>query len=103
MSGNPEWISRYDDAIPQGDLIAEVRGWFAGKTSVELDRIFDSADFCLEKVLLPDEVLGHGQARHRKLVGVEEMKFPGWIDGAPTALLRPVEELKSDEEIEWET
>ena len=102
MSGNPHWIERYDEDIPQRDLVAEVRGWFSERTSSELDRIFESADFCLEKVLLPDEVLGHDQARHRKLVDAEEMKFPGWIDGAPTASLQPLEELKSDEEIEWE-
>ena len=54
MSGNPGWITRYDDAIPQGDLIAEVREWFSVRASAELDRIFESADFCLEKVLLPE-------------------------------------------------
>ena len=102
-SGNPDWIQRYHEPIPQLPLIGELKSWFSLRDSLGLDQIFEGSNFCLEKVLLSGEVLGHGQARHRKLVNETEMKFPGWIDGGPVPSLGPLVEVNKDEPFDWES
>jgi len=90
-AGHPEWILRYEDPLPQTDLIAEVTEFFAALTQAEATTRLEPADCCYAPVLTLDQAVETEQIQARGLVrrgtdGHWQALFPGQIDGEAAAI-----------------
>jgi crotonobetainyl-CoA:carnitine CoA-transferase CaiB-like acyl-CoA transferase len=91
-AGQPDWIARQDDPLPQRALQQEVASFFAGLTLAELRRRFDGVDCCLSAVLTLEESVASTYAASRGVLrkaeggpGMDAL-FPAIVDGqAPEA------------------
>ncbi|MGH7123396.1 MAG: CaiB/BaiF CoA transferase family protein [Stellaceae bacterium] len=88
--GKDEWVTHYDDPLPQVALIAEVTALIASQPLAHWERVIDPADCCFHPVVELADVPDHPQVAERRLVhrvrdapALIETLFPAWIDGEP--------------------
>jgi crotonobetainyl-CoA:carnitine CoA-transferase CaiB-like acyl-CoA transferase len=98
-AGHPEWTARFDEPLPQSDLIAEVTEFFAGLTQAEANARLEPADCCYAPVLTLDQAVETEQMQARGLVrrgtdGHWQALFPGQIDGETAAVRPPWREIE---------
>jgi alpha-methylacyl-CoA racemase len=98
-AGHPEWTARFDEPLPQIDLIAEVTEFFAALTQAEATARLEPADCCYAPVLTLDQAVETEQIRARGLVrrgadGHWQALFPGQIDGETAAVRPPWREIE---------
>ena len=97
-AGRPDWTARFDDPLPQIELIAEVTEFFAAITQAEATARLEPADCCYAPVLKLDEAVETEQIKARGLVrrgadGHWQALFPGQIDGETAAIRPPWREI----------
>lgn len=97
-AGREDWIARFDDPLPQTEMIAEVSALFETLTSDEATARFEPADCCFAPVLTLAEAVETEQMRARGLVrrgpdGHWQALFPGKVDGEAPAVRRPWREI----------
>ncbi len=102
--GRPDWIDRQGEALPQRELIAELRALFAGRPRADWEALFADADCCFEAVLDAAEVADHPQVLARRMLQMDDgadpqaqALYPAWVDGAPPPRRRPLAEISADE------
>lgn len=93
-AGQPDWIARFGDALPQRSLIAALEALFGRMTLAECVDRFGPADCCLTPVLTLSEALESDYCRSRQLVrrapsGALQALFPAWTDGKPPSVRPP--------------
>lgn len=94
-AGQPDWISRQADPVPQHELIAELARFFATLTLDECAGRFDPVDCCLTPVLDVREAMQLPHYRQRGLVhdaGAQGLQplFPALVDGEPPKPRQPL-------------
>lgn len=87
-AGQPGWIARQDEALPQAALIADVASFVGRLTLAECRERFGSPDCCTSPVLDLGEALASPNTAGRGLVrtaphGELQALFPARIDGRP--------------------
>ncbi len=105
--GQPGWIARQHDPLPQDDLMAEVAATIQREPlSAWIDRLSE-VDCCFQPVLEPGEVPDDPHMRARGLVretgGADarvEVLFPAFFDGQAPAPRAPFRELSVEKAIE---
>lgn len=102
--GQPGWVDRADDPVPQTALIKEVEAMFASAPATYWEALLSDADCCFNKVLEPLELLSDPHVAQRGMLAVKgedeprvEVLYPAWIDDVPPA------ERKAFAEAEIET
>ena len=100
--GEPGWIERIHEPLPQAELIDSVRASFAALDSVEILSRFADVDCCLEPLPVPGRVHDHPQARARDQHEASAPAFPGRIDGAVLRSATPVRILETGETPCWQ-
>lgn len=90
-AGQPDWIERQKEPVPQTALITDVAAFFASLSLAEAQGRFAGVDCCFSPVLDLTEALTSDGTRTRGLVrpteggrGLEAL-FPAYIDGEPPA------------------
>ena len=89
-AGQPEWIARQDEEIPQSALIADVTNRIAELTLEDCMARFAQGDCCVSSVLDIAAAMAQDRIPHRGLVrpdadGALQALFPARVDGAPPA------------------
>ena len=86
----PDWISRAEEPIPQGALIAEVCALFASRTLSHWRSLLEDCDCCFEAVWEAHELARHPQIVARQMVAAEQwtdsvtqVLYPAWTNGQP--------------------
>lgn len=95
--GQPEWIARQWEPLPQDALIAELRALFASEPMPHWERLLAHVDNCFEPVRSFAELPRHPHIVARGLLRtsggpepIVEVLYPAWVDGAPPAHRPPV-------------
>ena len=94
-AGQPAWIARQDEPLPQAGLIADVAAFLVTLTLEECRARFGSPDCCTSPVLDLGEALASPHVAGRDLVraapyGALQALFPARIDGCPPDSRPPV-------------
>ncbi len=94
---HPEWVERQSEALPQHRLIADVAAVVSQYSLEECLTRFAHDDCCVSPVLAIDEALAEDRIKARRLLapggdGVMQALFPAWIDGAPPATRKAMQE-----------
>ncbi len=94
-AGQPDWITRQEEALPQTRLIADVAAFISTLTLEECRARFNSPDCCTSPVLDLGEALASPHVAGRGLVraaphGALQALFPARIDGHPPDSRPPV-------------
>lgn len=94
-AGRPNWVARHHEPIPQDSLMAEVASHFRALSLSEARARFEPVDCCFAPVLTLEEAVESPHHAARRLVrkspdGQFQALFPGWVDGEPPALRRPL-------------
>jgi len=96
-AGQPDWIPRQHETLPQIALIRDLSARFAQLTLQECDVRFGTTDCCVSPVLDLAEAVAAPHHSERGLVrrvrdGELQALFPALIDGEPPALRQPLTE-----------
>ncbi len=92
----PEWVDRQADPMPQADLRAELKSFFALHPLGHWQALLSTADCCFEIIPLAGEASRSAQTRAR---GVRN-HFPGKINSSSTPVLPELEPLDFDD-LNW--
>ena len=93
-AGQPEWVTRAKEPLPQHGLIRDLAAYFEALTLAECEARFAAADCCLTPILTAGEALESEHVRHRGLVrrgpaGDLQALFPARVDGESPATRTP--------------
>ena len=96
-AGQPDWIPRQHEQLPQTALIGDLSAHFAQLTLQECDVHFGTTDCCVSPVLDLAEAVATPHHSERGLVrrtpeGELQALFPALIDGEPPTLRQPLTE-----------
>jgi len=98
--GQPEWISRQLDVLPQSDLIADVERVILMHPLSYWNDLLQDADCCFQPVQRYEDVADWPQVTARQLVDggrdgqpFEGIRFPVWTNGKPPGKRAPVLEV----------
>lgn len=102
-AGQPGWVARQADALPQDALHQEVASFFSALSTKEIEVRFKDVDCCLSVVNDLGEALGDIHTIERRLVrknaeGDLQALFPAWIDGGPPS---PRDPLSQADQLQW--
>lgn len=97
-AGQPGWVARQHESLPQHALAAEVQALIGTLTQAQAVARFGPADCCLSAVLDLGEAVASPHHTARRLVrrapdGALQALFPALVDGVPPALRRPVRDI----------
>ena len=86
-SGNPRWIDRQAEPLPQSALIADVAAYFAGLTAAACLSRFAGSDCCVSLILDLAEAVEtpHHLQRGIVLRGGPQVLFPALVNGEAPA------------------
>lgn len=87
------WGERQHEPFPQQTLIAEVQTRFGAQPLAHWDALLDEVECCYQSVPFDHQVLQHPQTVDRQLLVENDIRYPAWIDGRPTACPEPLEQL----------
>jgi len=92
-----DWIDRQQEPLPQTDLIAELRAFFASASRDAWVERLAGVDCCFEPLLEPEEVLRQPQVVSRRLLAPAlgkslpaDILLPLHVDGEPPRPRRPL-------------
>lgn len=94
-AGQPGWIARQSEPLPQHALRREVASFFTALSTEEIQARFQDVDCCLSTVNDLGEALADTHTLERRLVcrnadGDLQALFPAWIDGIPPSPRDPL-------------
>ncbi|HLI11857.1 MAG TPA: CoA transferase [Alphaproteobacteria bacterium] len=102
--GRSDLIARFDEPLPQVDLIETVAALFAGAPLTHWQGVLASAETCFEPVADLRDVPQHPQVQARRLIqateGTEpliEVRYPAWLDGEPPQPRRAMRVITLDD------
>lgn len=98
--GQPSWVERQAEPVPQHALIAEVAALFRNRTLDRWNALLDPIETCYHPVLEFSELMRHPHVQARRMVATSEgqdstaeVLLPLWLDGRPPPGRRPLREL----------
>ncbi|MSP83096.1 MAG: CoA transferase [Alphaproteobacteria bacterium] len=98
--GQPSWVERQADPVPQHALIAEVAALFRTRTLDQWNTLLESIETCYHPVLAFSELMRHPHVQARRMVDVSEgqdpfaeVLLPLWLDGRPPPRRRAFREV----------
>ena len=89
----PAWIGRQFEAMPQEELIDEVRNAIGSMTLEEIIARLEEVDCCFEPVPGAAEIHTHRQTASRGMFGPDRVGYPGRINGHQPYTDRPTRDL----------
>ncbi|MEX0923501.1 MAG: CoA transferase [Rhodovibrionaceae bacterium] len=97
-AGQPGWVARQGEAMPQEALRRDIAALFAGMTLEDAVATFDPADCCFAPVMSLPEGLRSEQVESRGLVrrgidGLWQALFPAVVDGEKPETRKPLRDL----------
>jgi alpha-methylacyl-CoA racemase len=96
-AGQPDWIARQCEPIPQRALMSDVAAYFNGLSIEECDARFAQVDCCYSKVLALDAAISSPHTVERQLVRREDNEmqalFPAWVGGEAPATRSPLRKI----------
>lgn len=99
--GRMEWLSRQHEALPQRELIHELRELFATGSLNHWQTLLGSVDCCFETIPLACEVATHPQHQARRLLNDFAPTYPAWINDKPVSVKEEINQLEPDQLPDW--
>ena len=95
--GRPEWINRHDEALPQTNLITELKLLFQNQNQAYWNELLADVDCCYEPVPEMDQILNHPQTCVRKTVD----HYPNLVNDERLATTSDLLEFNDIENLTW--
>jgi alpha-methylacyl-CoA racemase len=100
-AGQPGWIERQFEAMPQKELIAEVAQLIAQQTLAHWQSLLDPIDCCFEALLGAEGLAKHPQFDSRQALTPAGPCYPAWIDDQPLEVGTEFETIAAGEQPRW--
>ncbi len=99
--GQPGWIARQYEPMPQTALIAEVSGLIAAEPRSHWDALLDSTDCCYAPLLESTELRSNPQFAARGDWSASGPTWAGWIDGTAVTIDTDFIDLDETQPPKW--
>jgi len=99
--GQPQWIERQFEAMPQRDLIGEVAQLLAQQPLAHWQALLDPLDCCFEALLGAGDLARHPQFEARRALTPAGPCYPAWIDDQPLEIETGFETISTGEQLRW--
>lgn len=99
--GQPQWIERQYETMPQDSLIEEVATLFAGRSVTQSCDLLNDADCCFEALFSAGDLSRQAQFVSRQALNSAGPTYPAWIDQQALEPATDFEQLDSNQPLRW--
>ena len=99
--GQPAWIDRQFETMPQQVLIAEVATVFAQQPRAHWCARLDQVDCCFAILFGTDNLAQQPQLKYRQAVTEAGPTYPAWINQRPVTIPQDFETIVAADQLRW--